>query len=527
MICGSVEPRPLILSNTATDPRVADHPALAANPNVACFLGVPILRSDGHVFGTLCAVDPEPHELSEPQAELLVVLARIIATQIERDAEAAARQHVEAQLREAALFDALTQLPNRTLLMDRIQHVLDRAQRYPTYYPVLFLDLDRFKAINDSLGHAVGDKLLMETARRLRTCVRSMDMVARLAGDEFVIFATDLRDAPDALQLAQRIQAAMAEPLELAGHGVVTTVSIGIVWGSPSYTQAADLLRDADIAMYRAKTGGKARTELFDQAMYSQAQARLWLEAKLRRAINENELRLHYQPIFDTVTGALTRMEALVRWEHPKRGLISPAEFIPIAEETGLIVPLGAWVLHAACAQNRAWQLAGLRIVPVAVNISAQQFNYGDLYATVVGSLQAVGLSPDYLELEVTESALMDRGATTGTTLDQLAQLGVRLSLDDFGTGYSSLAYLKRLPLTSIKIDRSFIQEINDDTAAAAIATAIISLAHQLRMTTIAEGVETVEQRAVLHRHGCDEIQGYLLSRPLPPENVHRFMEPS
>ncbi len=477
------------------------------------------------MFGTLCAIDPEPHELHEDQVALLVVLARLVATQIERDRELVARHVVEEQLRRHAWYDVLTGLPNRALLLERLQQTLAASQHHnEPPYAVLFMDLDRFKAINDSLGHLVGDAVLRETANRLQNCVRRIDTIARLGGDEFVILLPDISDIRSAARIADQVQQAISVPFQLGDHTVVTTASIGLVWSNRHYSVPEEVLRDADIAMYRAKAQGKARYAIFDQAMHVQMLARLWLESALRRAIDHNELVLHYQPVVDVRTGQVTELEALVRWQHPERGLISPAEFIPVAEETGLIVQLGTWVVQAACAQIQQWRREGVPRLPVAVNLSLRQVADTNLVATIIGILHKMRVSPQDLILEITESTLMETVGTAEASLHALHKAGVKLALDDFGTGYSSLAYLSRLPLTCVKIDRSFVHDLPGNERQLAITTAMIAMGQRLGLTVVAEGVETDAQLAVLRDHQCDAVQGHLLSPALPAAQIADFL---
>jgi diguanylate cyclase (GGDEF)-like protein/PAS domain S-box-containing protein len=436
------------------------------------------------------------------------------------------RKMVEDQLLHHAFYDTLTALPNRALLMDRLERAIERAKRHAGYLiAVLFLDLDRFKVINDSLGHAIGDQLLVAVARRLEACIRTEDTVARLGGDEFVILLDNIIDVNQATQVADRIQEILREPLELSGHEVSTTASIGIALSSGRYERAEDLLRDADIAMYRAKTLGKARHEVFNTTMHVRAMELLQLEADLRRAFERQEFELHYQPIVSLASGKIIGVEALLRWNHPQRGLVQPMEFISLTEEMGLIIPIGEWVLHTACAQMNTWHAAGLAHFWISVNLSARQFKHKNLSAMIAGVLEATGLDPRYLKLELTESSVMDNAEMTIATLKQLRALGVQISIDDFGTGYSSLAYLKRFPLDTLKIAQPFVADIATDSSDAAITTAIIAMAHSLRLGVIAEGVENPQQADFLSAYACDAIQGYLFSHPVTAETMMKLLE--
>jgi diguanylate cyclase (GGDEF)-like protein/PAS domain S-box-containing protein len=429
------------------------------------------------------------------------------------------RKRAEEELVRSALYDPLTGLANRALFAERLAHAASLSTRGDYHFAVLLLDLDRFKLVNDSLGHAVGDKLLIGIARRLESCLRPGDTVARLGGDEFTILLHNISDLADATAVAERIHKEFALRFHWGGHDVFTSASIGIALSMPEYSGGSDdMLRDADIAMYRAKALGRARFEVFNQEMHARAASSLELEGQLRRALGRHEFVVHYQPIVSLENGRITSCEALVRWNHPTRGLIGPGEFIPIAEETGVITSLGEWVLKTACAQAKAWQEEGLPALSVAVNLSARQFRGSDLCGTVGHALEATGLEAGRLELELTESVIMDGAEEAAATLQQLKTLGVRLSLDDFGTGYSSLSYLKRFPFNTLKMDRSFVSELPRKSEDAAIAKAIISLAHGLSLSVIAEGVETLEQLAFLGTHECDEAQGYLFSRAISAE---------
>lgn len=422
-----------------------------------------------------------------------------------------------------AFYDPLTRLPSRALFMDRLGHALRSAKRRKgCLFAVLFLDLDRFKVVNDSLGHIAGDQLLILVARRLQSCLRTSDTVARLGGDEFTILLDDVKDLSNVRYVADRIQKELSLPFQLEGKKVFTTASIGVALSATGHDHPEDILRDADTALYRAKAGGRAHCEVFEASMRDHAMSLLQLEVELWQAIEHREFRVFYQPIVSMETGRITGCEALVRWQHPQRGLVSPAEFIPLAEETGLIMPIGEWVLRTACAQNKAWQDSGLPPLWVAVNLSAHQFRRKDLGKTIAQILREISLEPQYLKLELTESNAMENAEATTKTLRELKEIGVQLAIDDFGTGYSSLSYLKRFPIDDLKIDRSFVMSITTDPDDAAIATAVITLAHSLKLQVIAEGVETEEQLAFLGSHQCDAAQGYLFSRPTSAE---AFME--
>jgi diguanylate cyclase (GGDEF)-like protein/PAS domain S-box-containing protein len=426
------------------------------------------------------------------------------------------RKRAEEQLLHDAFHDALTGLPNRALFMDHVKMAIQRSRRSgDRLFAALFLDLDRFKIINDSLGHMVGDQLLVGIAHRLEACLRPGDTVARLGGDEFTILLEDLAETDDALDVARRVQEAVSQPFNIGGHEVFTTASIGIALSTTGYERAEDLLRDADTAMYRAKMMGKKRHVVFDKAMHDRAMELLQIETDLRRAITRKEFFLNYQPIISLTTGKVSSFEALVRWRHPERGLVMPSDFIPVAEETGLIIPLGQWVLNEACRQMREWQKI-YRIdkgVTISVNLSSRQFSQSDLIDQISAALRESGLRPANLKLEITESMVMENFDTAIDMLTQLRGLGVGLSIDDFGTGYSSLSYLHRFPIDTLKIDRSFVTQMTDNTENAEIVRTIVTLARSLSMDVIAEGVESREQLRRLRDLGCDYGQGYLFSK--------------
>ncbi len=425
-------------------------------------------------------------------------------------------ENVNAQLRHAATHDALTGLPNRVLLADRLEQAIARVSRHDVRFAVLVMDLDRFKAINDSLGHIAGDELLQEVARRLSSLTRREDTLARLGGDEFVLLIHEVSGARDAEVVARKVLAHVAQPTTLSGMDVHVSPSVGISICPDDGQDAETLLQHADAAMYHAKKKGRNTFQFFAPAMNAFARERLELESGLRAALAQREFELHYQPKVDVATGKIESAEALIRWRHPSKGLVPPGAFIALAEETGLIVPMGQWVLHEACRQARAWQDQGLHM-RIAVNLSARQFRQDNLIETVRGAMAASRLEPRFLELELTESAVMQDAETSVQIMRRLSDLGLRISVDDFGTGYSSLSYLRRLPLDKLKVDRSFIREIVTSRDDAEIVRAIVSLAHSLHLKVIAEGVETAEQLAFLRSLGCDQFQGFLCSPPVPP----------
>jgi diguanylate cyclase (GGDEF)-like protein len=421
------------------------------------------------------------------------------------------------QLRHLATHDALTSLPNRVLLDDRLNQAIVRAERTGEQFAVCVLDLDRFKLINDSLGHHAGDELLRHVARRLTSAVRAADTVGRLGGDEFMLLVGQLQARAEAEAFARAIVEDLRAPTRIGELDVHASASIGIAFYPADGTTLATLYAHADAAMYCAKQRGGSTFECFTSSMSHASEEHVRFEGDLHRALKQQQFELHYQPKFKAVTGRIHSAEALIRWRHPERGLIMPDGFIPLAEESGLIVPIGAWVLEQACRQVRAWQDLGLPLVRVAVNISAVQFRRVDLVDTVRRALTDAGLDAHCLEIELTETAVMSDPEESVEILERLSRMGIVVAVDDFGTGYSSMSYLRRFPIDKLKIDRSFITNIMTSADDAAIVQAIISLAHSLRLTVVAEGVESAEQVAFLQRQGCDQYQGHFFSRPLDP----------
>jgi diguanylate cyclase (GGDEF)-like protein len=427
-------------------------------------------------------------------------------------------------LRHLATHDALTDLPNRVLLDDRLEQAIAHADRDSQSFAVMMLDLDRFKIVNDSLGHHAGDAVLKEIAGRLHQVVRSIDTVSRFGGDEFVLVIGPSLPVANAAEIAERANEALRQPIRVGDVDLHVSSSIGIASYPADGRSAERLLAHADAAMYCAKHRGRNNYQCFAPGMDEQTLERTNLESELHQALRLQQLELHYQPKVDTATGDVRSAEALIRWRHPKRGLIPPAQFIPLAEECGLIHEIGAWVVREACRQCAAWQSAGVPPLRVAVNVAASQFRRGDLLDQIRGALQESQLDPHFLEIELTESVVMTDPEGTAGILEQLSRMGVMVSVDDFGTGYSSMNYLRRFPIDKLKIDRGFLQNLITSTDDASIVRAIISLAHSLRLKVVAEGVETPEQLTFLRTLGCDQYQGYHFSPPLPASEFARLV---
>jgi diguanylate cyclase (GGDEF)-like protein/PAS domain S-box-containing protein len=447
------------------------------------------------------------------------------------------QKRAEQRMAYLANYDHLTGLPNRVLLRDRLAEAMQRAQRAERLVGLLYLDLDRFKHVNDSLGHQFGDQLLKQVSERLQQCVRCTDTVAqtavleevsgttvaRLGGDEFIVLLEDVRHIDEITRIAQRILSTFSLPFDLEGRQIFVGTSIGITVYPFDDVDLDNLIRNADAAMYRAKALGRNNFQFYTDDLNANAEARLWLETEMRQALEREQFELVYQPKLNLRTNLITGVEALLRWRSPQKGLVSPTEFIPLLEETGLIVPVGAWVLHTACKQAAAWARAGLDLT-MAVNLSARQFHGHGLTAVIQSALDGSGLPTSQLELEVTESLLMEDSASSQASLTRIKQMGIHISLDDFGTGYSSLAYLKRFPLDTLKIDRSFVKDVGIDPDDTAIVRAVIALARSLRLTVVAEGVETPEQLGFLREALCDQAQGYFISRPMDAAAFEAWM---
>jgi diguanylate cyclase (GGDEF)-like protein len=439
--------------------------------------------------------------------------------------DVSASRAMALQMTHLAEHDPLTGLPNRLLLNDRVKQAIALAPRHKKQVALLFLDLDGFKHINDSLGHSIGDKLLQSTGERLVKCVRATDTVSRQGGDEFVVLLSEVEHPEDAAITARRIIQAVAEPQSIDQHDLHVTTSIGLSLYPDDGLNAETLVKNADTAMYQAKENGRQSYQFFKVDMNVKAVERQSIEESLRRALDRQEFSLQYQPKIDLRTGRITGAEALIRWTHPTRGSVSPAQFIPVAEDTGLIVPIGNWVLHEACRQTRAWEKTGLPAVPIAVNVSALEFRQETFLEGVFAALRETDLDPKSLELELTESVLMKRAEFAASVLKELRARGIRVAVDDFGTGYSSLSYLRKFPIDALKIDQSFVRQITMAPQDTTIVSAIISMGRSLNLRVVAEGVETIGELEFLQAHQCDEAQGYYFSRPVPPEQFAKLLE--
>ena len=448
---------------------------------------------------------------------------QLLKTKEELETEISERKNTQEQLSYLAYHDGLTDLPNRTLFMDRLTQGLIRLAFHRRSAAVLFFDLDHFKHINDTLGHNIGDMLLKAVSERLKSCVREGDTVARLGGDEFAIMLADLARPEDVPLIAQKVTETLSQPFQIKDHQLFITTSIGISLYPSDCNDPEALLKAADLAMYRAKEQGRNNYQFYHPTLNTIAAERLSIETGLRQALEREEFLLHYQPLLDLATGHVIGIEALVRWRPPDGSLVSPAKFIPVAEETGLILSIGEWVLRTACRQTRAWQDAGFRNLRVSVNLSARQFHQKNLIQTIDKILKETGLDPRFLELELTES-IMQNAQEIIETLHEINARGMEISVDDFGTGYSSLSYLKRLPIQTLKVDQSFVKNIAMGTDDMVIVISIINLAHNLGLKAIAEGVETAEQLQSLRWLNCDRMQGYLFSRPLPADEITKLL---
>ena len=508
----------VVVADIMTDPSWEDCREWAAAHGLRSCWSTPILSRHGAVHGVFVMYAKEVREPSAAEARLVDAATRIAGIAIER-------KQAEDRIHFMANHDALTGLPNRTLLTDRLSQAVLYAKRYDRWATVVFVDLDNFKFVNDSLGHNIGDELLKIVAERMVSCVRATDTVARLGGDEFVILLFDQPKSADIISATlQKVRAAIAEPVHIDGHDLEVTCSIGLANYPNDGTNADTLLANADAAMYRAKEIGRDNFQFYTPELNTKVHEKFLLQKELRNAISYSEFVIHYQPQVDLRTGRMFAVEALIRWAHPTKGMIPPLKFIPMAEESGLIVPIGDWVLHEACRQNKAWQDAGLPKMTICVNVSARQFKEKNWVGRVAGALRQSGLDAKYLELELTESLIMQDVGQAVATMRELQILGVQLSVDDFGTGYSSLAALKNFPVARLKIDKSFISDILNNENDRAVASAVISLGQKLNLRVIAEGVETDGQVAFLRENNCDEMQGYHFSKPVPALDIERLL---
>jgi diguanylate cyclase (GGDEF)-like protein/PAS domain S-box-containing protein len=435
------------------------------------------------------------------------------------------RKKAEETIFYLTYHDSLTNLPNRRLFKERLINELHYAKKFYSKLAVMYIDMDRFKSINDTLGHDIGDLVLQEVASRIAGAIRKRDIVSRIGGDEFTLLLPDLYDKEEAITVASRIIQSFRVPFEIAGHRFVLSPSLGIAFYPQHGITADDLLKRADIALYYVKEHGRGYYEFYSPDMETRSLEQLLLENELRMALEKEQFELYYQPKINIKTGKMIGMETLIRWVHPQLGTISPAKFIPITEETGLIVPLGEWILRKACSQNKRWQNQGYPPVSISVNLSVLQFKQDNIVERIQAILHETELDPCWLELEITESVLMDGSHDAIAKLHHLKQLGIHISIDDFGTGYSSLSYLKSFPVDTLKIDSSFVRDLDKDKHGQAIVTAIISMANTLKLNVIAEGIETEEQLAVLNQEGCHEGQGYLFSRPVTTDRIEIFLK--
>jgi diguanylate cyclase (GGDEF)-like protein len=518
--------QPCISNDYLSDPRGSlFHESIRIDG--ACAVAAFPLFNGGQAVGILLFCAAEKGAFTPASVDLLQRIADNIAFALNNFDRADEKTRADERIEYLASHDSLTGLPNREMFNQLLHTAMATAKRRQLQFAMLFIDLDRFKVINDSLGHEAGDALLVETAKRLRQNLRSGDIVARLGGDEFVVILEHSAARGAIEQIAGKLLSAVSQPVQLSGHECLATASIGVAMFPDHGSDVHTLTKNADMAMYLAKEDGKNNFRFFTHEVKMPSIERLTLENCLRHALERNEFSLHYQPKVDLTSRQITGVEALLRWTHPEYGMLPPGQFIPLAEETGLIVPIGRWALQAACVQNMAWQRHGLRPVSVAVNLSPRQFADENLLHDVDEALVASGMSPVLLQLEVTESMMMRNVARAIKTLDAIRSRGIRLAIDDFGTGYSSMSLMKQFPIDTLKIDRSFVRDLPDDSEDKAIAQAIIRMGKALDMTIVAEGVETVAQEAFLRAHGCDEMQGFLFSRPLPPEQLADLLRPA
>jgi diguanylate cyclase (GGDEF)-like protein len=509
--------RPSISNDYMADPRLTRFRPRLQKLSTRSAVAFPLIK-DAEVFGLFIVMSTELGTFTPELIDLLQRLADNVSFALANFDHAEEKARADRQIEYLATHDSLTDLPNRVMFNQLMHFSIEAARRHDRRFAVLFIDLDRFKIINDSLGHEAGDSLLVEIANRLRSSLRACDVVARLGGDEFVVILEETADSNDIEDVARKLLSVLAQPLLLGGHECHTTASIGIAMYPADGTDVQSLTRNADMAMYLAKEDGKNGFRFFSKEIKTQSIERLTLETALRRALERDQFALHYQPKVDMATRQITGVEALLRWTHPDLGMLPPMQFISLAEETGLIVPIGRWVLKQACAQNAAWQRRGLRPISMAVNLSPRQFADEHLLRDIDEALATSGMSPALLQLEVTESMVMQNVSRAIKVLKAIQHRGIRLAIDDFGTGYSSMSLMKQFPIDTIKIDRSFVRDLAEDSEDQAITEAIIRMGKALGMMVIAEGVETTEQETFLRDHACDEMQGFLFSKPLPPQ---------
>src|SRR5688500_7947611 len=499
----------------------------AVELNIASIAVATFGKTDGTLAGMVCVLDDKPRCWSPDEVTTLTEYGNLAGTELQLRQLLSDREVREQRLRHESVHDPLTGLPNRTLFMRRLSDATHRARRgHDGVFAVLFLDVDGFKLVNDSMGHHVGDEMLVSIARRLEGCVRGGDIVARLGGDEFAILLERIIDVRDAAMVAERVQEALHTPLSIGGYEHATSASIGVALSSGASEQPEYVLRSADIAMYRAKNSGRGRYEMFDRAMHAEALTRLQIETDLRHAFERNEFFLHYQPIVSLADGRIIGAEALIRWRHFERGIVSPATFVPVAEDTGLVVPLGRWVLREACRQAREWQsrAAAGEHFSISVNLSVREFAQQDLVKAVASILEETELPPQALRIEITESAIIGQKHPAIETVEQLRALGVAIHLDDFGTGYSALSYLHRLPLDAVKVDRAFTASIDTEERPLHVVRAIISLAHAIGLEVVAEGVANLRQLELLREMKCDLAQGFIFSRPCNSDEMDNLL---
>jgi diguanylate cyclase (GGDEF)-like protein len=517
--CGTAafEGNVISVSDITTSPLWENYRDLALRHHLRSCWSAPVYSSSGLIVGTIAVYNREPRHPEKAQIELLQMACRFAAVSIEQ-------REITGRLAFQARHDTLTGLPNRLSFEERMKHALAGARRHKRSVGLLAVDLDRFKLVNDTLGHGVGDGLLKEVARRIERCVRETDIVARWGGDEFMVGLTELSHKEDAALVAQKVLDVLKQPVPVQGHEPFVTATIGVSVYPEDGQDLAALVRNADRAMFRAKNQGRNNFEFYTPQDGDAAGQRLELECQLRGAIERGELTLHYQPQYELADFKLAGLEALLRWNHPALGSVPPATFIPIAEETGLIVPIGAWVLQEVCRQLAEWQRAGCRPLRVAVNVSTIQFDRPDFFDAVAGALKRMGISPSLLELEMTESLVMRNLSESALRMAKLRDLGISIAIDDFGTGYSSLSCLKRLPIDTLKIDQSFVRDLQAESGTLPVVQAIVSLACNFGMRTTAEGIETQSQLDALWAIGCDLGQGYFFAPALTVDKVSRLM---